>query len=68
MHNKAAAFLTGGYFLRYNHGITKYGIDSLMQIMLAMDKELNNWQDSTTDWLRKSSGQLVICKYRQRTN
>ena len=29
-----------------NHGITKYGIHSLMQITLAMDKELTNRQDS----------------------
>ena len=50
-----------------NHGITKYGIHSLMQRMLAMDKELTNWQDSAPDWLSKSSRQLVICIYRQRT-
>ena len=28
------------------HGITRYGIHSLMQIALAMDKVLTNWQNS----------------------
>ena len=45
------------------HGISKYGIHSLMQIALAMDKELTNWQDSAPDWLSKSSRQLVICSW-----
>ena len=52
----------------YKHGITKYGVHSLMQIVLAMDKELTNWQDSAPDWLSRISRQLVICIYRQRTN
>ena len=51
-----------------NHGIAKHGIHSLTQIALAMDKELTNWQDSAPDWLSKSSRQLVIYIYRQRTN
>ena len=50
------------------HGITKYGIHSLTQRMLAMDKELTYWQDSALDWLSKSSRQLVICINRQRNN
>ena len=37
-----------------------------MQIALAMDKELTNWQDSAPYWLRKNSRQLVICIYRQK--
>ena len=44
------------------HGITKYGIHSLTQIVLAMDKELTNWQDSVPDWLSKSSRQVAIDK------
>ena len=44
------------------------GIHILLQITLAMDKELTYRQDSTPDWLLKSSRQLVICIYRQRTN
>ena len=51
-----------------NHGITKYGIHSLTQNALAINKELTNWQDSTPDWLNQSSKQLVICIYRQKTN
>ena len=53
----------------YSHyEITKYGIHSFTQITLAVDKELTYRQDSAPDWLNKSSRQLVICIYRQRTN
>ena len=52
----------------YIHELTKYGIRSFTQITLAVDKELNYRQDSAPDWLHKSSRQLVICIYRQRTN
>ena len=34
------------------HGIIKYGIHSLTQVALAMDKELTNWQDSAPDWAK----------------
>ena len=44
----------------FKHGITKYGVHSLMQIALAMDKELTDWQDSAPNWLSKSSRQLEI--------
>ena len=50
------------------HEITKYGIHSFTQIALAVDKQLTYRQDSAPDWLNKSSRQLVICIYRQRTN
>ena len=36
--------------------------------MLTVDKELTYRQDSAPDWLNKSSRQLAICIYRQRTN
>ena len=54
--------------IRYNHEITKYGIHSFTQIALAVVRELTCRQDSAPDWLNKSSRQLVICIYRQRTN
>ena len=54
--------------LRVPHEITKYGIHSFTHITLAVDKGLTYRQDSAPDWLNKSSRQLVICIYRQRTN
>ena len=56
------------FLLRFYHEITKYGIHSFTQITLAVDNELTYRQDSAPDWLNKSSRQLVICIYRQRTN
>ena len=55
-------------FSCFNHEITKYGIHSFTQIALAVVRELTCRQDSAPDWLNKSSRQLVICIYRQRTN
>ena len=52
----------------WGHEITKYGIHSFTQITLAVDNELTYRQDSAPDWLNKSSRQLVLCIYRQRTN
>ena len=54
--------------LQINHEITKYGIHSFMQIALAVVRVLTCRQDSAPDWLNKSSRQIVICIYRQRTN
>ena len=41
--------------------LTRYGIHCLMQIVLAMDIQLTNWQDYAPIWSSKSSRQLVIC-------
>ena len=41
---------------------------TVLQITLAVYKKLTFRKDSAPDWLNKSSRQLVICIYKQRTN
>ena len=47
--------------------IGKYSSKSKYKCSYA-DKVLTNWQDSVPDCLQKTSRQVVICIYRQRTN